>query len=159
MTDNKELITNFYKAFQNRDYKTMQQCYSDDAIFNDEVFSNLSANEVRDMWEMFCVKGKDLQIEFMNVRADEKQGSAEWKARYTFSKTNRKVVNHIIAKFILANGKIIRHTDHFNFYKWASQALGPTGFFLGWTQFVKNKVRKEGMKNLRNYMKQKMVTI
>lgn len=133
----------------------MQNCYADDAIFTDEVFANLNANQVKAMWEMFCKNGKDLQINFTNIQADEKNGSAEWTAVYTFSKTKRRVLNKIKANFIFHNGKILTHTDRFNFYKWAAQALGVTGILLGWTSFVKNKVRKEGMKTLINYMKSK----
>ena len=153
MTINEQLITNFYKSFKNKDYKTMQNCYADTAVFNDEVFVNLNADEVRGMWEMFCIKGKDLEIDFSNVWADEKTGTAEWTASYIFSKTNRKVVNHIRASFLFADGKIVSHTDRFNFYNWASQALGTTGSLLGWTSFIKNKVRKQGRKNLIAYMK------
>ena len=135
----------------------MQDCYADDAVFNDEVFSDLDAEEVRAMWEMFCVKGKDIRIEFSNVQAGENTASAEWKAWYTFSKTNRKVVNHIKANFTISSGKIVAHTDHFNFYKWAAQALGSTGMLLGWVPLVKNKVRKEARKNLINFMKSKIM--
>jgi len=155
MTPNQQLITSFYKAFQNKDYKAMQNCYAEEAIFNDEVFQNLNAAEVKAMWEMFCIKGKDLEIEFSNVKADEKGGNAEWTARYTFSKTNRKVVNHIKAHFVIDSGKILNHRDHFDFHKWASQALGATGVLLGWTPIVKNKVRREGKKNLIAYMNNK----
>ncbi len=152
MTPNKQLISSFYTSFQNKDYKAMQNCYADDAVFNDEVFVNLNSTEVKFMWEMFCIKGKDLQIEFNNIHADDEKGSAEWNATYTFSKTNRKVINRIKAKFTFANGKIKRHTDHFDFYKWSAQALGIPGILFGWTIFLKNKVRKEGRKNLEAYM-------
>lgn len=155
MIFNQELITIFYESFQRKDYKAMQICYADNAVFNDEVFVNLNADEVRAMWEMFCKKGKDLQIHFSNVQADDKNGSAEWIATYTFSKTNREVTNRIKANFTFANGKIIKHTDLFNFYNWSSQALGIPGVLLGRTSFLKNKVRKEGMKNLRDYMNNK----
>lgn len=133
----------------------MQICYADTAVFTDEVFANLNADEVRAMWEMFCIKGKDLQIHFSNVQADETSGNAEWIATYTFSKTNREVSNRIKANFTFANGKIVKHTDHFNFYNWSSQALGIPGVLLGRTSFLKNKVRKEAMKNLKDYMNSK----
>ncbi len=155
MTSNQQLITNFYRAFQKRDYKTMQSCYAEDAVFNDEVFSNLNANEIKAMWEMLCIRGKDLQLDFSNVQADEKKGNAEWVASYTFSKTNRKVVNRIKAKFTFHNEKISKHTDSFNFYNWSRQALGITGLLLGWTSLVKNKVHKEAMKNLKDFMQRK----
>lgn len=155
MNPNEQLITNFYKAFQKRDYKTMQACYSDNATFSDEVFVNLNAKEVRAMWEMLITRGKDLQLEFKNIRADEKTGSAEWVATYTFSATGKKVVNRINASFVFENGKIIKHTDHFSFYKWSSQALGFMGFFLGWTSFLKQKVRSQAAKSLSEFLNRK----
>lgn len=129
----------------------MQQSYSDDAIFSDPVFENINANQVRKMWEMFCVKSSDLAIEFSNVSADENSGSANWNATYTFSLTGKKVVNHIYAKFIFKNGKIISHTDTFNFYNWAKQALGFKGILFGWTPFVKHKVQSNAMKSLNRF--------
>ena len=155
MTPNEQLIMAFYQSFQNKDYKAMQDFYADTAIFNDEVFINLNANQVRAMWEMFCIKGKNLHLNFSNIHADENNGTAQWIAAYTFSKTNRKVTNPIQANFTFANGKIIKHTDTFNFYKWARQALGIKGLLFGWTSFLKNKVRKEGEKNLMKYMNSK----
>ncbi len=130
----------------------MKECYASDAHFSDPVFLNLNADQVKAMWEMFCVNGKDLQVEFKNVSANGKTGSAEWIAYYIFSVTGKKVVNRIKANFVFEQGKIIKHIDHFNFYDWAKQALGASGILLGWTPFVKNKVRKVAMKNLDDFM-------
>lgn len=153
MTANQLLINSFFLAFQNKNYAAMQSCYAEDAVFNDEIFVGLNSEEVKAMWEMFCINGKDLIIEFANVHADEKCGCAEWSAAYTFSKTNKKVHNHIQSNFTFANGKIVKHTDSFSFYKWASQALGAPGVLLGWSSIVKTKVRKEAMNSLLNFMK------
>jgi ketosteroid isomerase-like protein len=155
MTPNEQLIHRFYTAFQQRDYRTMQSCYSDDAVFSDAVFSQLNATEVKAMWEMFCVKSKDMQITYGAVAANDENGTAQWEARYTFGATKRKVVNKITAQFVFANGKIVRHTDAFNFYKWARQALGFSGLLLGWAPLVKNKVSAMAMKSLRQFMGQK----
>lgn len=152
MHPNEQLIRNFYTAFQRKDFLTMQQCYNADATFSDPVFENLKCTEVKAMWEMFCVKSTDLAIEFSDVYADEKLGSANWKATYTFSLTGKKVVNHISSKFIFKNGKIISHTDTFNFYNWAKQALGMKGILMGWTPFLKNKVQSNAMKSLKRFM-------
>jgi ketosteroid isomerase-like protein len=51
MNSNQQLISNFYTAFQNKDYKTMQAAYTDTATFSDPVFENLNAAEVRAMWK------------------------------------------------------------------------------------------------------------
>jgi hypothetical protein len=37
----------------------------------------------------------------------------------------------------------VRHYDHFSFWRWASQALGPAGRVLGWFAPLKWKVRKD----------------
>jgi len=155
MTANEKLIRTFYTAFQNKDYTIMQQCYADNAVFNDAVFKNLNAPQVRAMWEMLCVKGKDLKLEFKNVSVNNARGSAEWTAHYTFSATGKKVVNRIKASFVFENGKITFHTDDFDFYSWAQQAFGITGLLLGWTGYFKNKVQKQAMKNLHAFMNKK----
>ena len=152
---NQQLIARFYTCFQNKDYKGMQACYADNARFNDEVFVNLNASQVKAMWEMLCVKGKDLKLDFKNIQTSETQGSAEWIAYYTFSGSGRKIVNHVKASFIFENGKIVKHTDAFNFYKWSRQALGITGSLLGWSGFLKKKVRQSTMKSLNNFMNKK----
>lgn len=155
MNENELLIEKFYTAFQAKDYATIQSCYSNHATFSDEVFVGLNPEQVRAMWEMLLKNGKDLKLEFKNIKADGSAGSAEWIAYYTFSKTGNKVINRITANFIFENGKIIQHTDQFDFYKWASQALGNTGVLLGWTSFLKNKVRTTAMKSLVDFIKSK----
>jgi ketosteroid isomerase-like protein len=157
MNDNEKLIHHFYESFADKDYKAMQEYYADDATFSDEAFKNLNSAQVKAMWEMLCKRGKDLELTFQNVTADEKTGSAEWVAKYTFSQTGRKVENHIKANFEFANGKIVKHTDSFDFYKWISQALGLPGKLLGWTSFLQSKVRQKAMKSLEDFMKSKKI--
>lgn len=153
MNPNEQIITKFYTAFKEKDFKTMQTCYADNATFNDEAFKNLDAAQVRAMWQMLITRGKDLVLTFENVTADDSKGSAEWTATYTFSATKRKVVNHIKAQFSFENGKIVKHTDTFDFHHWAIQALGLTGALLGWTGFLKKKVQKTAMESLVSFMK------
>ncbi|TDB64049.1 nuclear transport factor 2 family protein [Arundinibacter roseus] len=152
MTPNEKLLTTFYNAFQQKDYKTMQQCYAESATFSDEVFRNLDTVRVRAMWEMLIKRGKDLQIEFKNIEANETLGSAEWIATYTFSRSNRKVINHIHANFMFEDGKIVHHVDRFDFYKWARQALGISGLFLGWSPFLRKKVQKSAAVGLTEFL-------
>lgn len=153
MNANEQCITTFYTAFQNKDFKTMQQFYADNASFSDAVFKNLDAVQVRAMWQMLITGAKDLNVEFNNVIGDEKEGSADWVATYTFSKTGKKVVNRIHAHFTFEQGKIVDHTDTFNFPVWAKQALGLSGFLLGRTRYLKNKVQTMAKKNLNSFMK------
>ena len=155
MTSTTQLIEQFYSAFQKKDYRTMQECYASNARFSDPIFHNLNAEQVRAMWEMLCLKGKDLEMEFMNIEANETEGSAVWIARYTFSSTGRYVINHVAARFRFENGKIVEHTDHFNFHKWAGQALGLSGRMLGWMPFVRNKAQKSAMVALNDFIQKR----
>lgn len=156
MTENEQLIHNFYTSFKNKDYKAMQACYADNAIFNDAIFKNLNAQQVKAMWEMLISKGKDLRLEFSNISADGNVVKAHWDAYYTFSATGNKVVNNIEATFEIENGKIIKHTDSFDFHTWSTQALGIKGFLLGWATFLRKKVTAQAMKNLDGFIKNKV---
>lgn len=143
-----DLITQFYSAFQRRDYLSMQTCYSDAATFSDPVFPNLQSREVKAMWQMFCQSGSDLRIEFDEVKGTASGGSAKWTATYTFSPTGREVVNTIQADFVIRQGQIIAHVDKFNFHRWATQAFGFSGKLLGWTGFFRQKVRTTARRKL-----------
>jgi ketosteroid isomerase-like protein len=144
MHPNQKLLETFYTAFQQRDYLTMQSCYSENAVFSDPVFPNLNATEVRAMWQMFCVKSKDMQITFSDVIANDSKGSANWQAHYTFGATGNKVTNNISAQFVFENGKIVRHTDSFNFYQWARQALGFYRAFIWVDTLGKKQGKNDG---------------
>lgn len=153
MKEHIDLLNQFYTAFQNKDYKTMQNCYVDSAHFSDPVFTDLNSKQVKAMWEMLCINGKDLELKFDNVEANEKEGSADWIATYTFSKTGNRVINKIHSEFRFRDGKIIDQKDHFSFYDWAYLALGFPGILFGWTPFLKNKVRKSAKKSLDQFMR------
>lgn len=149
---NKKLIETFYSAFQKKDGNTMASLYHPSARFEDAVFK-LEGSKIGSMWKMLCLSGKDLQLQFSNVTADDKTGQARWIAEYTFAATGRKVTNHVLAQFVFQDGKIIKHTDTFSFWKWSSQALGPLGFLLGWTRAVQSKVQSMAGKNLDAFIK------
>lgn len=152
MHPNAELITRFYEAFQRRDAAAMAACYHPDVEFTDEVFVDLRGERAGGMWAMLCERGKDLRIEFRDVKADDTTGSAHWDAWYTFSATGRSVVNHVDASFEFRDGTIVRHRDRFDFHAWAGQALGVPGKLLGWTGFLRNKVQRQGAKGLDAFM-------
>lgn len=153
MHPNEELIRTFYAAFGNRDARGMAACYHPDVVFSDEVFVDLEGSRATAMWQMLCERADDLKIEFRDIVADGSKGSAHWDAWYTFSATGRKVHNRIDARFEFRDGKIIRHRDRFDFWAWASQALGPMGRLLGWSSFVKNRVRATAAKNLASFQR------
>ena len=123
MSDKKRVIERFYSAFQKLDYKTMNDCYSDDIIFSDPVFLTLKADEVKNMWEMLCKNAKDFSLTFSDIEdVDEEYATCKWVASYTFSKTGNRVVNNIKAFMRIKDGKIIEHSDAFRLSTWIGQA-------------------------------------
>ena len=130
----------------------MAQCYHPEAVFGDPAFPRLEGDRIAAMWRMLCLRGKDLQLEFSDVEADDVSGSAKWEAIYTFAPTRRKCHNRITASFEFRDGKIIRHRDSFDFYRWTRMALGPVGYLLGWTGFLKNKVRRQAAAQLASFI-------
>lgn len=153
MNPNQELITRFYNAFSQKDYKTMQQCYADNATFNDPIFTDLDSLHVKNMWEMLCRRSSgNFKLELKQVKASGSTVVAQWAVAYTFIATGRKVVNHVKSVFEIADGKIIKHTDFFSFYNWARQAFGFTAVLLGWTIMFKGRVRLTALSNLEKFM-------
>jgi len=156
MQPNADIISQFYTAFQKKDYETMNSCYSDGIVFSDPAFGMLEADEVRAMWEMLCKNAKDFSLSFSNIQLlDDEYGTCNWVAQYTFSRTGRKVVNNIKAHMRLKDGKIIEHSDAFKLSKWAAQALGWKGALLGWTGFMKRKIQNNARKNLIKFIEAK----
>ena len=155
MQSNEELISRFYSSFQQKDYKGMNSCYSDDIIFFDPVFTLLEGDQVKAMWEMLCKNAKNFSLEFSDIKTlDESYYSCNWVATYTFSKTGRRVVNRIKAYMKIADGKIIEHSDAFSVHRWSSQAFGWIGWLFGWNRFFQQKVKNEARKNLLKFMQQ-----
>ena len=158
MHPNAQTLTMFYTAFAALDPDAMATCYADDVAFDDEVFSLRGKAEVMGMWRMLCeatrAKGRDVwKLEFSAIEADAAQGHAHWDAHYRFGATGRMVLNHINGVFSFnPQGQITRHRDRFNFWSWSRQALGTPGLLLGWTPFLRNKVRAQALVNLRRFL-------
>jgi ketosteroid isomerase-like protein len=145
-------MTKFYTAFQQRDYRTMNECYAEDIVFSDPVFGLLKGEQVKAMWEMLCKNAKDLSIEFSDPRSVDEYGNCEWIAVYTFTKTKRKVVNRIKAYMKFANGKIVEHSDAFSLYEWTKQAFGIQGLLFGWSGFMQHRIHHSAKKSLLQFM-------
>lgn len=155
--ENEQIIRTFYESFAQNDADAMVSCYHDAVEFSDPAFGFLKGADAKNMWRMLVERAKgDIKINYSNVSANEKTGSADWTADYLFSKTNRKVHNEIHAEFEFQDGKILRHTDTFDVWKWSKQALGLPGVLLGWSGFMQNKIRRTALESLRKYSKNKI---
>ena len=143
MRDNPQadLIASLYVAMDRHDGEAMVACYHKDVVFRDPAFGELHGEMARDMWRMLAKAGKDLRVEATNINASESRGSAHWEADYTFA-TKRKVHNVIDATFEFKDGLIIKHTDDFDFGRWAGQAFGLPGSILAKTPIMPFAIRQ-----------------
>jgi hypothetical protein len=104
------------------------------------------------MWRMLAERGKDLEVSVRDIRADDNTGSAHWDARYTYSATGRKVLNRVDAHFQFQAGQIVVHHDIFNLWRWAAQALGPSGLLLGWSPIMRRAIQRNAQLTLDKYI-------
>ena len=147
-------VERFYAAFAKLDGAAMQTCYASDATFDDEAFSLKGAAQIGGMWTMLCstTKAKGMAHWKLEV-SDITDRSAHWEAHYLFSATGRLVHNKIDAAFTFdGKGLIATHRDRFDFWTWSRQALGTPGLLLGWSPFLRNKVRATAAGNLQRFL-------
>lgn len=123
----------------------MVSCYHIEVEFTDPAFGHLTGRHAGNMWRMLCRSQKDkgFQLNFGNIFSDGTHATADWEARYVFSRTGRRVHNQIKASFEFRDGLIWRHTDHFSLYNWSKQAFGATGLLIGWTPFFRKKLQHQ----------------
>lgn len=153
---NTELIEKFYTSFTASDAKGMTECYHKDITFKDEVFGTLRGDRACKMWEMLISGAKEpVKISFSNVEAKAESASANWRAEYFYGEKKRKVINNVQANFKFKDGKIIEHIDTFDLWNWTKQALGPVGYLIGWTPFMKSKIRKMTKEKLDGFISKK----
>ena len=147
-------IERLYAAFAELDSAAMQACYAEGATFDDEAFSLRGREQIGGMWRMLCeaVRAKGRAEWKLELSAVTDRG-AHWEPTYLFSATGRLVHNVIDAEFEFdAAGLITRHRDHFDFWRWARQALGAPGLLLGWTPFLRAQVRAQAASNLKRFL-------
>jgi len=149
---NMTCIETFYTAFQSRDFVAMQNCYTSDATFEDPAFGVLTAKQTQAMWHMLCKRATDLEITFEIISETEYSATAKWIAEYTYATEGTFVHNEIDATFELKEGKIFRHKDEFSIWKWSRQALGLTGWYLGWTPLLRKTIRRSVLSALNKFI-------
>ena len=149
-----DTIGRLYAAFATLDSAAMQACYAEGATFDDEAFSLCGREQIGGMWRMLCqaVRAKGMAQWKLELSAVTDH-SAHWEPTYLFTATGRLVHNVIDAEFEFdATGLITRHRDRFDFSRWARQALGVPGLLLGWTPFLRAKVRAQAAVNLTRFL-------
>jgi limonene-1,2-epoxide hydrolase len=155
---NQNIIEQFYSAFQSMNAEDMARCYHSDVIFDDPAFGQLTGSHASNMWRMLIKsqQGKNFRVAFKDITIQGNKGSAKWEAWYTFSQTGRKIHNKINASFEIQDDKIIRHSDHFDLYRWSRMALGIQGILIGWTGFFQRKLQQKTNGMLARFERQNM---
>ena len=129
----------------------MVGCYHPQAQFSDPIFGLLNAQEATDMWHMLCVKAQEFELKCSHIHADETFGSACWVVKYRFPQTERYVNNVIFAEFQFSEGKIIRHSAYFNFWRWSKSALGMRSLLLDWSGYLRRNVQQQALTGLQRF--------
>ncbi|MFA0965041.1 nuclear transport factor 2 family protein [Roseivirga sp. BDSF3-8] len=149
----KDIANNFYTAFSQGDAGQMVNCYHEDVVFSDPAFGTLHGHRAQAMWQMLLSnKASALTVTYNLSEHTDHTAQVHWQANYLFGPSKRKVVNHVQASLVMKDGKIIRHADTFDFWKWSRQALGMPGLLLGWSPVIKSSVRKRTNALLDRYM-------
>lgn len=149
MHPHEALVRRFYARFAERDAEGMAACYHPDVFFSDPVFPRLHGAAAAGMWRMLLAGGGDLEVTLDGVSGEPDGLVALWTARYTFR--GRPVVNRVRSMFAFRDGRIVRHYDHFPFWRWAAQAFGPWGAALGWFGPFKWAVRRRAARRLERF--------
>ena len=141
----KNVIERFYDSLGKLDAEAMIDCYHEDVNFHDPAFGTLHGEKAGNMWRMLCgsQNGQDFKIKLTDVEIDGSMGKSHLEAWYTFTRTGRRVHNIIDSEFEFSNGRIIKHNDRFDLYRWSRQALGLTGLLIGWTPYFRKKLNAQ----------------
>ncbi len=146
-----ELVERFYAAFQRGDGGAMAALYHPEAEFSDPVFQSLQGPRAGHMWRMLLSRASDLAVEIGPIESSADGVLAQWKASYTFSGTGRIVRNSVHARLHVVDGLIRSHEDRFDLWAWSRMALGLPGALLGWTPWMKNKIRAQALSGLERW--------
>ncbi len=151
-------LTTLYTAFSELDAPGMAQCYADNARFDDPVFALRGKADIMAIvnlrMQVSLERGHaDWRLEFCDIVADASTGTAHWNVHHRFGATGRMVLSHVDACFTFDDhGLITTPTDHFSFWVWLGQALGPLGWLLGWSPMLRNQVRRQAATKLQQFV-------
>lgn len=143
-----EVARDFYSAFARRDAERMASLYHPEATFHDPVFGTLNAAQTGDMWRMLLGRSPDITVSSVLLGTEGQTARVRWDAHYPFSQTGRRVHNMVFARLTVEHGLIVRHTDRFDFWVWARQALGLPGLLLGWTPALHRRISQTAQAGL-----------
>ena len=144
--ETREALERFYDALARRDAATMAAMYASDASFEDPVF-RLRGEDIGRMWKSLLGRAREFSVSYSIAQAAQDRGAVEWTARYLFG-GRRPVVNVILSELTFVDGRIVEQHDRFDFPRWAAQALGAPGKWLGRFEWFRRAVGRKARKRL-----------
>jgi len=144
--ETRNALASFYDALARRDARTLAGMYAPDAAFEDPVF-RLRGAEIGRMWEVLLGRAREFSVAYTIARSGHDEGTVEWTARYLFG-GGRPVVNVILSELRFRDGLIVTQKDVFDFPRWAAQALGPAGRWLGRFEWFRRSVARKARREL-----------
>ncbi|WP_051418467.1 nuclear transport factor 2 family protein [Mesoplasma seiffertii] len=145
-----EILDSFYTAFKNGDSEKMNSLYSKKVTFNDAIFENLNYKQVTNMWtSLLATKEQSQFVVDFEIKNLNEEIFVVWTATYLFGPKRRKVVNVVESRMTIQDEKIIVHTDSFDFYNWAKQAIGGPAIIFGKQKWFQKKVAAKAMNKLK----------
>lgn len=120
------VMKKFYEAFTSQRPADFEGLYAPDVKFKDAVFEYSDRKGTMKMWRAILANPKNtFRFEFDRVEGDVAYG--RWVADYKLG--SRPVHNEIETRMVIRDGKIVEHTDSFDWGKWVKQALPGGGLF------------------------------
>ena len=164
---NKQIIERFYnEGFAKANSALMGGLYDDAATFSDAAFGHLQDAKARAMWQMLFrnheKNGTKPDFEVSAIEGDDSGGTAHWECRYPSPVRPALMVhNKVDAKFVIdaSTGKILVHEDTFDWWEWASQALGAVGWALGGFEWFHKVVQNKTVATLDAFIEKRLSTL
>lgn len=146
------LIRRYFDAFARLDGEAMAACYHPAASFSDPIFPDLRGDRVGWRWRLLTRGAADMHLDYAIVFGDERKAQVEWEARYRFAGSGRRVHNKALSTLAFWDDRIVRQVDEFDFWRWSRQALGVSGWLLGWSPAFRARVRHEARRQLDRFI-------
>lgn len=146
-----EIVKEFYEALNKRDYKIVNGLYHSEAKYRDEIF-DFNGIEIHALWYNATLPEMDISVKLESIREEGDKVITEWEMRYTLDIIKRRINLKEKGVFEFKDEKIYRHTDTYDFWAWCTQAFGAIGRVMGWSNWLRNRVRNQARKSVLTHL-------
>lgn len=146
-----EVIKKFFTSLQEKKGDVLLSCYAPDAVFSDPLHGLLDAEMLFKKWHLFLEQAQELELTYGPITVlDDEYFTSDWAMSYAKSPMGKKLKVKLKGKsfFRLKDLQIIEHSDAYRFSTLIAQTHGWKGYWLGWTGYMKRKVKLEALEEL-----------